>query len=214
MIKRKGNEKMRILKKINKGAILTIIVLVALVIYLVGVENQWKEDKQIIKQKCEEIVGVIDECMVYPENMQKLGEEISKEDQAKYEEQVKEKLAEKMIDNEEAVEIQSKILISNLNYQNDENEIRTKYKRNIDKITGYQFEGDQVTVTFLSTVQVEKKYKDGLTGEEQTSSQNFSTSNDEIVLQKIDGNWKIVYTNLQYNEYGNSAIDSNSVVMY
>lgn len=205
---------MRILKKINKGAILTIIVLVALVIYLVGVENQRKEDKQIIKQKCEEIVGVIDECMVYPEDMQKLGEEISKEDQAKYEEQVKEKLAEKMIDNEEAVEIQSKILISNLNYQNDENEIRTKYKRNIDKITAYQFEGDQVTVTFLSTVQVEKKYKDALTGEEQTSSQSFSTSSDEIVLQKIDGNWQIVYTNLQYNEYGNSAVDSDSLVMY
>lgn len=205
---------MRILKKINKGAILTIIVLLALVIYLVGVENQRKEDKQIIKQKCEEIVGVIDECMVYPEDMQKLGEEISKEDQAKYEEQVKEKLAEKMIDNEEAVEIQSKMLISNLNYQNNENEIRTKYKRNIDKITGYQFEGDQVTVTFLSTVQVEKKYKDALTGEEQTSSQSFSTSDDEIVLQKIDGNWQIVYTNLQYNEYGNSAIDSDSVVMY
>ena len=205
---------MRILKKFNKGAILTIIVLVALVIYLVGVENQRKEDKQIIKQKCEEIVGVIDECMVYPENMQKLGEEISKEDQAKYEEQVKEKLAEKMIDNEEAVEIQSKILISNLNYQNDENEIRTKYKRNIDRILGYQFEGDQVTVTFLSTIQVEKKYKDALTGEEQTSSQSFSTSSDEIVLQKIDGNWKIVYTNLQYNEYGNSAVDSDSLVMY
>lgn len=205
---------MRILKKFNKGAILTIIVLVALVIYLVGVENQRKEDKTIIKQKCEEIIDVIDECMVYPEDMQKLGEEISKENKTKYEEQVKEKLAEKMIDNKEAVEIQAKILISNLNYQNDENEIRTKYKRNIDKITGYQFEGDQVTVTFLSTVQVEKKYKDGLTGEEQTSSQNFSTSNDEIVLQKIDGNWKIVYTNLQYNEYGNSAIDSNSVVMY
>ena len=214
MLKRKGNEKMRILKKFNKGAILTIIVLVALVIYLVGVENQRKEDKTIIKQKCEEIVDVIDECMVYPEDMQKLGEEISKENKTKYEEQVKEKLAEKMLDNKEAVEIQAKILIANLNYQNDENEIRTKYKRNIDKITGYQFEGDQVTVTFLSTVQVEKKYKDGLTGEEQTSSQNFSTSNDEIVLQKIDGNWKIVYTNLQYNEYGNSAIDSNSVVMY
>ena len=205
---------MRILKKFNKGAILRIILLVPLVTYLVGVENQRKEDKTIIKQKCEEIVDVIDECMVYPEDMQKLGEEISKENKTKYEEQVKEKLAEKMIDNKEAVEIQAKILISNLNYQNDENEIRTKYKRNIDKITGYQFEGDQVTVTFLSTVQVEKKYKDGLTGEEQTSSQNFSTSNDEIVLQKIDGNWKIVYTNLQYNEYGNSAIDSNSVVMY
>ncbi len=205
---------MRILKKINKGAILTIIVLVALVIYLVGVENQRKEDKVIIKQKCEEIIGVIDDCMVYPEDMQKLGEEISKEDQAKYEEQVKEKLAEKMIDNEEAVEIQSKMLISNLNYQNNENEIRTKYKRNIDKITGYLFEGDQVTVTFLSTVQVEKKYKDALTGEEQTSSQSFSTSSDEIVLQKIDGNWKIVYTNLQYNEYGNNAIDTDSVVMY
>ena len=89
-----------------------------------------------------------------------------------------------------------------------------KYKRNIDRILGYQFEGDQVTVTFLSTIQVEKKYKDALTGEKQTSSQSFSTSSDEIVLQKIDGNWKIVYTNLQYNEYGNSAVDSDSLVMY
>lgn len=197
---------MRILKKINKGAVLTVIVLVALIIYLTGVENQRKEDKEIIKQTCEEMVDIIDECMVYPEDMQKLGEEVSKENQEKYGEQIKAKLAEKMIDNKETVEMQCKTIVNNLNYQNDKNEIRTKFERNINKISGYQFDGDQVTVTFSSTVQVEKKYKDSITGEEQTNSQSFSTSDDEIVLQKIDGKWKVTYTNLQYNEYGNSTV--------
>ena len=204
---------MRILKKFNKGAILTIIVLVALVIYLVGVENQRKEDKTIIKQKCEEIVDVIDECMVYPEDMQKLGEEVSEENQEKYKEEIKKKLAEKMIDNEESVNIQSEMLISNLNYQNNADEIRTKFKRNIQKVNEYEFEGDQVTVTFRSTVQVEKKYKDNITGEEKIYASDFTTSNDEIVLQKIDGNWKVTYTNLLFNEYGNNVF-TNEMIMY
>ena len=74
------------MKKINKGLILAIIVLLALTIYLVNVENQRKADKPDIKAVCEEFIALTDKYSVLPEEMQNLGE---KQDESKIVEYVK-----------------------------------------------------------------------------------------------------------------------------
>ena len=55
---------MKIWKKINKGLLLTIIVLIVLIIYLKGVEKQREADKTAIKTSCEEYINLIDNLMV------------------------------------------------------------------------------------------------------------------------------------------------------
>ena len=47
---------MKVLKKINKGLILTIIVLAALLIYISGVEKQRNADKPDIRKACEDFI--------------------------------------------------------------------------------------------------------------------------------------------------------------
>ena len=42
------------------------------------------------------------------------------------------------------------------------------------------------------------KYFDGTS--EQTENKKFDTYYDTIILQKIDGKWKVVYSNLQFEE--------------
>ena len=69
---------MRILKKINKGLILTIIVLVVLIIYLTNVEKQRGADKPAIQKACEEYIALTDKYVVLPEEMQTFTGEISK----------------------------------------------------------------------------------------------------------------------------------------
>ena len=69
--------KMKVLKKINKGLILTIIVVVVLVIYLIGVEKQRDSDKTEIKNTCQEFLGFIDRYTVLPEENQ--GQSLKKE---------------------------------------------------------------------------------------------------------------------------------------
>ncbi len=195
---------MKFLKKINTGLILTIIVVLALVVYLVEVERQREDDKTEIRSACEEFIDVTDKYLVLPEEMQTLTGEVSEEAEKAYEQEAEEALKDIMVDNSEAVKIQHQFLVQALKRgYTDINEVRTKYERNITKIASYEFEGNTVTVTFSSEVETEAKYLNYL-NQEQTRAGSFSPSNDEIMLQKIDGEWKVTYANLQYDGYGNS----------
>ena len=200
---------MKYLKKINKGLILTIIVVLALIIYLVGVEKQREADKVEIKNVCEKFVDITNKYLVLPEKIQTLTGDVSEEAEKLYEQETENELKNIMVDNSEAVKIQHQFLINALKRGYTEtNEVRTKYERNITKIASYEFEGNTVTVTFNSKVETESKYLNYL-NQEQTRVVSFSPANEEIMLQKNDGEWKVTYANLQYDVYGNSiSLDS------
>lgn len=198
---------MKIWKKINKGFLLTLIVLLALIIYLVGVEEQRKEDKTNIQKATEEFIEFTDKYTVLPEEMQTLTEKISKEKVEKYETEMKTKLEDLMISNEEAVKIQNQILVSNLENGYSQGEIKSKQERKITKITSYEFDGDQVTVTFNSKLETNTKYLNE-EKEEQERKKSLDIIGEEVVLQKVDGEWKIVYSNLRYENYSNYYEDT------
>ena len=64
-----------------------------------------------------------------------------------------------MIKDDESIEMQSKYLFDELNKSyNTENQLKTGNKRIMTKILGYQFEGNQVTVQFNSSVEMNFKY--------------------------------------------------------
>lgn len=201
---------MKILKKINKGLILTIIVLVALTIYLVGVEKQRKADKEVIKNKCEEFVELTNKYLIYPESMQILAEPMPERQKEEYTNQMKTELEKIMIKNDEAVKIQYEFLKAMLENNNTKEEMRTKVDRKITKISSYEFDGNQVTVTFNSKLEIDSKYLNG--EEEKTRKNSYETSGEEITLQKIDNEWKVVSSNLRY--YGNNyyTVDSDMMV--
>lgn len=199
---------MKILRKINKGLILTIIVLLALTVYLANVEKQRKEDKEDIKKACEEFISFTDKYSVLPEDMQKLTEQVLESKIEEYKKEMKIELEKLMIDNEEAVKLQYQNLEFCLDegYRNPEG-IRSKLERKITKISNYEFEGNQVTVTFKAKVKTTTKNLN----EEQESQNSFDTDGDEILLQKVDGKWKIVYSNLQYD---NGYYYKDTMVIY
>ena len=188
---------MRILKKINKGLILTIIVLVALTIYLVGVEKQREKDKGTINKVCDEFLECVCEYLVLPEEKQTLNQQISEQTINEYSDKMKKQLEEIMIDNEEAVKIQSDFLKQKLENGYSPVNVRTKYEKEIKKISGYKFDGNRVTVIFNSKVEINTKYLDE-TNKEKTNQQSHDTSREEIQLQKVEGQWKVVYSNLQF----------------
>lgn len=189
---------MKIWKKINKGLLLTIIVLIVLIIYLKGVEKQREADKTAIKTSCEEYINLIDNLMVLPEDMQNLSEE----NEQKVQENINNELKNVMIENEDAIELQSQYVLEIVK-QSNENKIITNCKKNIDKISKYEFDGDQVVVKFSSNLETSYKHVNTETNEEEEKQNIQSTSGDEITLQKVDGKWKIVYSYLDY--YQNSS---------
>ena len=199
---------MKILKKINKGLLLTIIVVAVLVMYLTNLEKQRESDKADIRKACEDFIALTDEYVVLPEDMQTYTGEISKENKEKIETQLKDALKTKMVDNDKAVEIQYEYLVDKLqNGYRTVDVVKTKNKRTITKISSYEFDGNQVTVTLRTSTDTTYKYIDEYTNDEKERKDTNTYSGDEIVLQKADGKWKIVYSYLQF-DVGNNYYDT------
>ena len=189
---------MKFLKKINKGLILTVIVLVVLILYFNNLEKQRDKDKPDIKKACEDFIELTDKYSVLPVELQTLQDNIPEEKVDDYIKQMKKDLADVMIDNQESINIQQKILEENLKYGYNVLEVRTNLSRKIQNVSSYQFENNQVTVSLKDNVEETIKTSDGL--EEYDKNNEFEASEDEIVLQKVDGKWKIVYANLQFDD--------------
>lgn len=189
---------MKFLKKINKGLILTILVLIVLILYFNNLEKQRDKDKPDIKKACEDFIELTDKYSVLPVELQTLQDNIPEEKVDDYIKQMKKDLADVMIDNQESINIQQKILEENLKNGYNVLEVRTNLSRKIQKVSSYQFENNQVTVSLKDNVEETIKTSDGL--EEYDKNNEFEASEDEIVLQKVDGKWKIVYANLQFDD--------------
>ena len=204
---------MRVLKKINKGLVLTIIVVLALTIYLVNVEKGRKADKEIINNVCEEFIDITDKYAVLPENIRNIMKNtslqeiqnglngIAKEEKEQYLKEMKTELEKIMIDNQEVINMQYESLENELEASYNIQSVRTKIERNITKIKSYEFDGNQVTVTFNSKLKISTV---NLTAnsEEKENQEKIDITDDTIILQKVDGKWKVTYSLLQYNTFG------------
>ena len=168
---------MKVLKKINKGLILTIIVLAALLIYISGVEKQRNADKPDIRKACEDFILLTDKYVVLPEDMQK--SEVSEEKVNEYVNQMKSDVEKVMISNTEAVKIQKQVIENNLRNGYNALDVRIKMSRKIKKINGYEFDGNQVTVKLKDQVEIVTKVFDEIDSTKETET--FDASNDEII---------------------------------
>lgn len=186
------------MKRINKGFILTLIVLISLTLYILKIEVQRTEDKEEIQKVYEEFIKFTDKYSVLPENLQKLNETIDENELEEYKKQMKNDLKKLMIDDEDTVNIQYNTLETVLDSGYNELEVRTNQKRKINKITTYVFNANKVDVKFEGTLERDIKFYDGI--EEKTEDRKFDTIYDEVVLQKVNGKWKVKYSNLHYTK--------------
>ena len=122
---------MKLLKKINLGLILTIIVVLAVAIYSINVELKRNKEKDTIKTVCEDFIKTTSDYVSLPEEYQSLTNKISEEDFNKYINEMKDKLKEKMIDNNDAIDIQATILQTELEEQLASQNIVTNFERKI-----------------------------------------------------------------------------------
>lgn len=187
---------MKGLKKLNLGLVLAIIVIIGIVVYCIYVEGERKKAKTDINKTCEEFIQVTNAYAILPEEEQRLGIRKSEINLDNFSSKAESDLKGKMVSDESA-EIQARFLTDVVEKQLlDTSKIITDYERKISKITSYQFDGNQVTVTFNSRVSIKKKYNDAV--EEKISEDSFDVQGETITLEKKDGNWKVVYANLAY----------------
>ena len=206
---------MRYLKKINKGLILTVIVLLILIIYLVAVEVGRNADKPDIEKACKEYVALLDKYAIMPEDVQKLygAEDIGKQENIRADTinsinsqmtKLENELKDKMIENDTAIKMQKDTVSTYVKNANDVfQSVVTSYEREITKIKKLAFDEDQVTVTLDTKIMQDIKYLDSTEEgtQELSKKHDFKPQGDTITLKKINGTWKVVYAALTYQDY-------------
>lgn len=207
---------MKFFKKINIGLVLTIIVLLAVVIYSINVENNRKNSKEDIKKACENFIEISNKYSILPTEYQVIGEDGKNVDLSAYYSEIKNEL-NKITTNESATNIQKNIISDNLESQLlNTSSFITEFDKKIVKITSYSFDGNQVSVTFNTKTTVKQKYQDinSETGEpiEKVKESSFDNEDESITLERKDGNWKIVCGNLSYS--ADNSLMYNSGYMF
>ena len=190
---------MKFFKKINLGLALAILVVIAVTIYCTMSEQNRKNSKAEIQSSLEDFVDVTNNYYTLPSDKQNIGQKLKTEDLKDYYKEIESVLKNKM-SSDSSAEIQ-KIIMEGLleNQLVDSSKITTSFNRKIAKITSFDFDGNQVKVTFNSNVVVKQKYIDvNAENTEKINETSFDIQNEYITLENKDGKWKPVYANLKY----------------
>ena len=194
---------MKVLKKINLGLVLAIIAIVAIVIYSVNIENSRKSAKEEIKKTCEEYIAITNNYCILPEQYRVVNQKAADVDLKEYSERIKNEVAKYTVSDKTA-EIQKLYLLESVKNQLiNTSYVTTEYSRKIDRITGYKFVENQVTITFNTNVSIKQKYNEinKETGEtsEKIKESTLANKGESMVLENKDGKWKVVSTNFGYS---------------
>lgn len=182
---------MKQLQKMNKGVLLTILVLVVLVIYLVQLQASRNGQKEEILASCKEYILVMDQYSVKTEK------EI---------EEAKDKLKEIMTEKEVAIDLQMKQL-KKVAKRNQESNLKvTSINREVKNVKNYEFDKNQVKVTLHCKVTKETTNLEG----NKNSQTNYETY--EIMLKKEQNHWKVVCSNLQEQDLLEEASTNMKVI--
>ena len=200
---------MKFLRKINIGLTLTIIAIIAVVVYCINVESGRKSAKEDIKKACDDFTQLTNKYAMLPTEYQTVGIKSTDVNLNDYYTKMQSELEQKTISSKTA-DIQKIILSDVVESQLlDTSKITTEFNRQIAKITSYEFSGNQVSVVFNSKVTVKQKYSDydQETGEptEKVKENTYELQGESMTLEKVDGNWKVVFADLQYTNLNSSA---------
>lgn len=205
---------MRVLSKINRGLILTIAVVAAVVIYLVVVFFMHQSEEPQIKELCSKYLQTSVSYSMLPQQYRSDKPDMSSSELDNYLSKMKDDISSYYPSNvsyKDAVVGQFK---SDLENQSKGVNVVYKYTKNIVKYKSIDFDGDSVTVNILTNATydgpaISNMEKTGVSGRTAISGQTTDT----ISLAKFNGKWKITYANIQPPNQGGNEQNGVTVTM-
>lgn len=186
---------MKFLKKINKGLLLTILVLAILITYIVVVEIQRNGEKDIIKEACERYIDFENKYTVIPKEYRNQNGKVSNEKVEEYKIELEKELKNLMIKDENIYNQQKNIVEDKLENQIDAFEIYISKLSKVLKVSKYEFDLDQVVVTIENTLETE--YIDNTDNFNKKTNKTTNKYEDTITLKRENGTWKIVFADIE-----------------
>ena len=188
---------MKVLKKINKGVLLSILVLIILITYIIIVEVRRIGEKDQIKEVCTKYIEFENKYSVMPNEYWSNKESINKDD---YKKEMANALKEIMIDNEKIYNQQKNIVEDKLEESLLDYNILVKKESKKLNFKSFNFDSDQVEVVIENVLEKETKIipMDEPININEAVSDNKSEKYDDIItLKRENGVWKVVFADIE-----------------
>lgn len=192
-------------RKINRGVILTTVIALAVVTYLVALSVIRNADKPAIEEVCTKYIQADINYSMLPKEYRIDNPKMPKVELDKYIADMTNDIKAYYSDNTQSSKYFIDTLKINIEDQAKGTGVIYDYKKEILGFKSYTYKNDTVTVKIVTNTTFENSSREKVL--QQTD--NF------ITLQKIDNEWKVVYSNLSLpmnNNQNNGSI--NKIVGY
>lgn len=193
---------MRILSKINRGVILTVVVLVGVAGYLIGLEAMHSSARKEIQQICEKYVAAELQYYMLPQAYRTESPQISEQELERYMTAMRDELKGFFVDNEQTYRYKLKELEENLTAQSKGEGVVYEYKKEIVRYK-IEFDGNTASVTLTSTTTYDGPVSSYSSKTGASSRQTLTGEvTDRLSLQRVNGEWKLTYAALYLPDAG------------
>lgn len=195
---------MKWFSKINRGAILTAIVIFGVVVYLVGLSISQKSNIPEIKKICSEYIENHVKYSMLPEGQRKKTPDITEKELSNFVKEMESDISKYYPKGEQYSKLALNELNVSLQHQAGGQNVVLAYEKEILDFSKFVFKEDTVTVTILTDSSIERTDRNEL-GD--TQDKVRSETVDKIILIKTDGEWKII--NADISSPGNKNQEYN-----
>jgi hypothetical protein len=182
-----------LLKKMNRGIILSVVLLLAVVVYLVALAAVQSAEKPLIEQVCREYVSLETQYTMLPPDYRSDDAVMTDQELDSYLSEIENKIAPYYIDNDRIRQLALERLANRITSQSEGWDRLLSYEKEITEFDSFSFSGSEATVKIKTRSVIERpensagKIEGGRLAGETT---------DTVVLQKSDGKWLVVYAQL------------------
>jgi len=180
---------MNYLKKINRGLILSVIVILTVVFYLVSLSASQKSQKSKIQEVCDKYIQAEVKYRMLPVEYRKY-EEMPEEKKNEYIKEMEENIKPYLPEGSQAVELITRRLKNGIENQAEGKDIIHNFEKELIEYEEFVFDKNSVTVTVSTDTSYEGPASDFTSASPRTRTQ------DTVILQKIKGEWKVVYSDI------------------
>lgn len=193
---------MRVIRKINRGLVLFLIIVAVLATYLTVLELSRDSQKAEIKEVCKQAADLYSQCIIIPPELYAYTETYSEEAFQKYKEECYNKLAP-MCGETNTVRSMLEYALETQRYTN--NYITNFGQASIENIE-YFFDKDTVSVSINTSLNYKSIY--GGLEESANSGTLMATPCFTFMLQKEDGQWKLLAFDPDLSAYPAGGFDN------
>ena len=187
---------MKVLKKLNRGAILTVAAVIGIIIYLIanGTANAMQTSE--IKAACAEYIAAEVRYSVLPDAYQAEYPGMPADEQTRYLAEMSEHILPLLADDGLAGQLTTDRLKDSLTRQMGGEGVIYEYGKTILKYDAIAFKQDVATVSVLTETIFDGPAFDYYSGMMAGRQYQVATLTDTLVLQRVDGVWKVFFANL------------------